>query len=66
MAAQSWGQARRGGQPTADPRELDGDAIMAAQAISLGLPISDYVIATTNPGHIARYAPCDLWTNIQP
>ncbi len=65
-AAQLWGQARRAGQPTADPKELDGDVILAAQAIGLGLPASDYVIATTNPGHIARYAPCDLWTNIRP
>ncbi len=65
-AAQLWAQARRAGVPTADPKELDGDVILAAQAIGLGLPASGYIIATTNPGHIARYAPCDLWTNIRP
>lgn len=40
--------------------------ILAAQALNLGLPPSDYVIATTNPGHIGRHAPCDLWINIAP
>jgi predicted nucleic acid-binding protein len=65
-AAQLWGQARRAGQPTADPQALDGDVILAAQAMGLGLPPSQFVIATTNPGHLSRYAPCDLWTNIKP
>jgi len=53
-------------QPTADPKALDGDVILAAQAISLGFPPSQFIIATTNPGHITRYAPADLWTNIRP
>ena len=66
IAAQLWGQARRAGQPTADPQALDGDVILAAQAIGLGYLPAQFIIATTNPGHIARYAPCDLWTNIQP
>lgn len=65
-AAQLWGQARRAGQPTADPQALDGDVILAAQAIGLGFPPSQFIIATTNPGHLSRYAPCDLWTNIKP
>ena len=40
--------------------------ILAAQAIGLGFPPSEFIIATTNPGHISLFAPCDLWTNIQP
>ncbi len=60
LAAQLWGQTRRAGQPTADPQALDGDVILAAQAIALGFPPSQFIIATTNPGHIIRYAPCDL------
>jgi predicted nucleic acid-binding protein len=66
IAAKLWGQARRAGQPTADPQALDGDVILAAQAISLGFPPSEFIVATTNLGHIARYAPCDIWTNIKP
>lgn len=66
IAAQLWGQARRSGQPTADPHALDGDVILAAQAINLGFPSSQFIIATTNLSHISRYAPCDLWANIQP
>jgi predicted nucleic acid-binding protein len=65
-AAQLWAKARKTGMSTADPQALDGDVILAAQALSLGLPVSDFIIATTNPGHISRFAPCDLWTNIEP
>ena len=34
-AAELWAQARRTGRPTADPKALDGDAILAAQAMSV-------------------------------
>lgn len=66
MAAQMWGQARRAGLPTASEHALDGDVILAAQALSLGLSASDYLVATTNPGHLSRFVPADLWTNIAP
>jgi predicted nucleic acid-binding protein len=65
-AAQLWGQGRRAGQQTADPQALDGDVILAAQAIGLGYAPTEFIIATTNPGHISRYAPCNLWSNIKP
>ncbi len=65
-AAQLWGQSRRGGLPTADPQALDGDAILAAQALSLDIPASGLIVATTNPAHISRYAKADFWTNIRP
>lgn len=66
QAAQMWGKARRDGRPTADPLALDGDVILAAQAIALGLPPTQFVIATTNPGHLLRFAPAELWTEIEP
>lgn len=66
VAAQLWASARKSGKPTADPHALDGDVILSAQALSLGLTISDYVIATTNIRHLAQFVPCELWTNIQP
>ena len=64
QAAIFWAQARQQGQPTADPKELDGDVILAAQAVSLGLPTGDVVVASTNVGHIARFTEARIWQNI--
>ena len=66
LAANLWAQARNAGTPTADPKELDADVIIAAQALDMGLPASDFIIATGNVSHISLFAPCDLWTNIKP
>lgn len=65
-AATLWAQARHRGTPTADPRELDGDVILAAQALTLGVPTSDFVIATTNVGHLAQFVPAETWETITP
>ncbi len=65
-AAQLWGAARRAGFPTADPHALDGDVILAAQALSLTIAPPGLIVATTNPAHISRYVAAELWTNIQP
>ena len=62
QAAVFWAQARRQGQPTAGDKTIDGDMILAAQAVTFGDP--DVVIATTNVGHLSRFAPTELWTNI--
>jgi hypothetical protein len=37
--------------------------ILAAQALSLGGPV---VVATTNPAHLARFVPAEVWQNITP
>ena len=66
LAARLWGQSRRGGLPTADRNALDGDSILAAQALSLGNDPPGLIVATTNPAHISRYVAADLWTNIDP
>lgn len=62
QAAVFWAQARQQGQPTADNKALDGDVILAAQARTLG--VADVVIATTNVGHLSRFAPAALWPDL--
>jgi predicted nucleic acid-binding protein len=62
QAAIFWAQARQQGRPTADDKALDGEVILAAQAMTLGAV--DVVIATTNAGHLSRFAPAALWPDI--
>jgi hypothetical protein len=66
LAAKLWAQARNAGIPTADPKELDCDVLIAAQALSLDVSPAELVIATTNVGHLARFVPAALWANIIP
>jgi predicted nucleic acid-binding protein len=62
QAAQLWAQARQQGQPTAGDKTIDGDMILVAQAMTLGVP--NVVIATTNVGHLSRFVAAELWQNI--
>lgn len=62
QAAMFWAQARQQGQPTAGDKTIDSDMILAAQAMTLD--VVDVVIATTNVGHLSRFATADLWQNI--
>jgi predicted nucleic acid-binding protein len=55
-AAQLWADARRQGKPTADPKELDGDVILAAQALSV-----NGVIITENIGHLTLFVEAKTW-----
>jgi hypothetical protein len=61
LAAQLW--ARNAGHQTAPDHALDGDVILAAQALSLNTPA---MIATGNPAHLSRFVPAELWTTIPP
>lgn len=61
-AAELWAKARQKGQPTAGDKTIDGDIILVAQAITLGVP--DVVIATTNIGHLSRFIKAEQWQNI--
>lgn len=62
QAAVFWARTRRQGKPTADDKALDGDVILAAQAAVLTEDAT--VIATTNVGHLARFASAALWPDI--
>jgi predicted nucleic acid-binding protein len=65
MAAGLWADARRRGRPTADNKALDADVILAAQAVLLDSPEDEAVIATTNVGHLSRYARAQRWEEIR-
>lgn len=63
IAADLWARARNAGVPTAGPGALDGDVILAAQATALNVA---FVVATENPGHLSRFVPAELWSNVVP
>lgn len=62
QAAVLWAQVRQIGQPTADRHALDGDVILAAQAMAFGE--QETVVATTNVKHLSRFTAAKLWTEI--
>jgi predicted nucleic acid-binding protein len=66
LGSMLWAQARNAGTPTADPKELDGDVLISAQALDTGLPKSDFIVATVNVGHMALFVPAKEWTSIFP
>jgi predicted nucleic acid-binding protein len=59
-AAEMWAEVRRQGQPTADPRALDVDVILAAQAER-----AQAVVATENAGHLSRFVTARHWREIR-
>lgn len=63
-AAQLWGASRNLGKPTASRDALDGDVILAAQSLSLGLSENEFVIATTNVGHLSQFVPTTIWHDV--
>jgi predicted nucleic acid-binding protein len=59
-AAELWAEARRSGLPTADPKALDCDVILAAQALEEG-----GIVATENVGHLSRFVNAENWRDIK-
>ncbi len=68
LAADFWAHVRRAGRPTAGPRALDVDAILAAQASLLAGPGDSVLIATTNVGHLSRFPGivAEEWEKVAP
>lgn len=58
-AAELWAKARKMGMATADPKELDGDVILAAQALE-----ADAIVVTENVGHLKRFVEAKHWKEI--
>jgi predicted nucleic acid-binding protein len=63
-AAVYWAQVRRQGVPTAPDLALDADVILAATVAEQAGRGDDVVLATTNPRHLSRLVPAQLWHEI--
>jgi predicted nucleic acid-binding protein len=63
-AAELWAQSRNQGYPTTSDVALDGDAILAAQAVILQSQGYATMIATTNVGHLSRFTVAKTWQEI--
>jgi predicted nucleic acid-binding protein len=61
-AALLWADVRKRGQPTADPKALDADVILAAQARRMD--VAEVVVATTNVQHLSRLIDAKLWREV--
>lgn len=59
-AAQLWAEARKRGRPTADPKELDCDVILAAQALEV-----EAVVVTDNIGHLSLFVEAKSWQDLR-
>jgi hypothetical protein len=63
LSAGGWAKVRNAGLPTTSAAALDGDCILAAQALTLGSPT---VIATANPTHLSRLVLAEDWQIVVP
>lgn len=63
-AAELWARARNAGKPTADNKSLDGDVILAAQAVLVAGYGHEVIIATSNTKHLSLFADAREWQSI--
>jgi predicted nucleic acid-binding protein len=64
LAAEVWAHARQIGRPMADSKALDGDAILAAQAMLLGSQGHNVIVATKNVKHLGLFVNASRWEEI--
>lgn len=63
-AAELWAEARNRGAPTAHDAALDGDVILAAQALGLVAADPETVVVTTNPRHLMEFVRARRWREV--
>jgi predicted nucleic acid-binding protein len=61
VAARLWAESRHAGRPTAGEEALDGDVILAAQALEVS-----GIVVTENVRHLSRMAPACRWHEVPP
>ena len=59
-AAALWAQAKQSGQMTADLKELNGDVILAAQALQVGA-----TVITENVAHLSLFVRTIDWREVE-
>lgn len=59
QAAELWAYMRAKGKPTADRQALDGDVILAAQALQVA-----GIVVTENIGHLAELTEARTWQEL--
>ena len=64
LAAELWATVRCAGLPTAAPEALDGDCILAAQALRAVGAFDTVTVATDNVAHLSRVVDAQLWETI--
>lgn len=62
LAARLCATSRKQGQSVGDPKELNADVILAAQAMS----VPQAVVATENIGHLGQFTEARPWATIKP
>lgn len=63
-AAVLWAKIRNAGLPTADDKALDGDCILAAQALLAAEPGDVLTVASDNVRHLSRFLDARRWEEI--
>lgn len=64
LAAELWAKSRQQGHPTADPKELDADVILAAQVLARQFTQTQVIVATSNVGHLSQFVMAADWRSI--
>ena len=65
-AAELWAITRNANLPSAAPHSLDGDAVPAVQALTIGFDQTEFIVATENIRHISRLVSFNEWRHIKP